>query len=56
MRMLESLGSMRPVAAQRIDHAERIDGRFLALEELATLGKLRNLSTLLDTGRNKGKD
>jgi len=27
---------------------------FLALEELATLGKLRNFSTLLDTGRNKG--
>ena len=27
---------------------------FLALEELATLGKLKNLSTLLDTGRNKG--
>lgn len=27
---------------------------FLALEELATLGKLMNLSTLLDTGRNKG--
>jgi hypothetical protein len=27
---------------------------FLALEELATLRKLRNLSTLLDTGRNKG--
>lgn len=27
---------------------------FLALEELATLGRLRNLSTLLDTGRNKG--
>ncbi len=27
---------------------------YLALEELATLGKLKNLSTLLDTGRNKG--
>lgn len=26
----------------------------LALEELATLGKLKNFSTLLDTGRNKG--
>jgi hypothetical protein len=27
---------------------------FLALEELATLGRLRNLNALLDTGRNKG--
>ena len=52
------IGAVVDTIAGHVNDASLLNSQdrrvFLALEELATLGKLKNLSTLLDTGRNKG--